>query len=235
MLAALHPATSNPSRMVNYTTFENRYDFDTLTFPVSLHAITPFAKRNGISINVYAIEGAKRVIFPLGVTESPIDGKHIDLLMHELGGIQHYSAIRNFSRLVSGQTGSHQHAIYCCRKCLHGCTSASKLKEHTRLCMYSQCTEFPRDTRCRFTNIHKQLTAPFVVYADFESVLKPLSDCDTTQGVEIGTTSITAYQEHVACSFSYKIVSSILPDFNKPIVYYRGEDAAEGIYLRATA
>ena len=104
VLAALHPATSNPSRMVNYTPFENRYDFDTLTFPVSLQAITPFAKRNGISINVYAIEGAKRVIFPLCVTESPIDGKHIDLLMHGLGGIQHYSAIRNFSRLVSRQT-----------------------------------------------------------------------------------------------------------------------------------
>ena len=193
VLAALHPATVNPSRMTNYTPFENRYDFDTLTFHVSLQAIAPFAKRNDISINVYVVEGDKRVIFPLCVTEKPIDGKHVDLLIHELRGIQHYSAIRNFNRLFSGQVSNNQHAICCCRKCLHGCTSTSKLDEHTRLCMYSQRTEFPRDARCRFTNIHIQLPAPFMVYADFESVLKPLSDCDTTQGAEIGTaTSTTA-------------------------------------------
>ena len=27
--------------------------------------------------------------------------------------------------------------------------------------------------------------------------------------------------------YSYKIVSSVIPDFNKPIVWYRGPDAAE--------
>ena len=76
--------------------------------------------------------------------------------------------------------------------------------------------------------VGKQLVAPFVVYADFESVLKPISDCDTTHGVEIGAeSSTTAYQEHEACSFAYKIVSSVDPDFNRPIVWYRGEDAAE--------
>ena len=31
----------------------------------------------------------------------------------------------------------------------------------------------------------------------------------------------------MACSFSYKIVSSVILDFNKPIVWYRGEDAAD--------
>ena len=51
---------------------------------------------------------------------------------------------------------------------------------------------------------------------------------DTTQGVEEeGKTPIVPYQEHIACSFAYKIVSSVVPDFNKPIVWYRGEDAAD--------
>ena len=67
-----------------------------------------------------------------------------------------------------------------------------------------------------------------MVYVDFESVLKPLNDIDTTQGVEIGTeSSTTASQEHVACSFAYKIVSSVDPSFSRPLVLYRGEDAAE--------
>ena len=60
------------------------------------------------------------------------------------------------------------------------------------------------------------------------SVLKPLSDMDTTQGVkEEGKPSIVPYQEHIACSFAYKIVSSVVPDFNKPIVWYRCEDAVD--------
>ena len=38
-----------------------------------------------------------------------------------------------------------------------------------------------------------------------------------------GKPSIVPYQEHIACSFAYKIVSSVVPDFDKPIVWYRGE------------
>ena len=74
--------------------------------------------------------------------------------------------------------------------------------------MHVQLAKFPNDPRCRFTNIQKQLPAPFVVYADFEYVLKRFSDMDTTHGVEeVGKPSIVPYQEHIACSFAYKIVS----------------------------
>ena len=90
--------------------------------------------------------------------------------------------------------------------------------------MHVQLAKFPIDPQCRFTNIQKQLPAPFIVYVDFESVLKPLSGIDTTQRVEEeGKPSIVPFQEHIACSFAYKIMSSVVPDFNKP----RGEDAAD--------
>ena len=60
------------------------------------------------------------------------------------------------------------------------------------------------------------------------SLYLPLSDCDTTQGVEIGEeSSTTPYHAHVACSYAYKIVSSVDPDFSRPLVMYRREDAAE--------
>ena len=38
--------------------------------------------------------------------------------------------------------------------------------------MVDRKTVFPADTNVQFTNIAKQLKAPFVVYADFESVLE---------------------------------------------------------------
>ena len=123
-LAGLHPATDNPERMENYLPYANLYDFSNLNYSVPLSSITPCAAKNGISINVYAIEDGKRIIYPLCVTDKPVDGKHVDLLMHEANVIHHYSTIRNFSRLVSGQLSNYQHNIYSCKKCLHACTSA---------------------------------------------------------------------------------------------------------------
>ena len=67
--------------MENYLPYVNLYDFSNLNYPVPLSSITPFAATNGISINVYAVEDGKRVVFPLCVTDAPVDGKHVDLLM----------------------------------------------------------------------------------------------------------------------------------------------------------
>ena len=74
-----------------------------------------------------------------------------------------------------------------------------------------------------------QLPAPFVVHADFESILKPLNEgVDVTQGVETGIESSShVFQEHIPCSFAHKIVSSVDPDFSQALVLCRGEDAAE--------
>ena len=50
-----------------------------------------------------------------------------------------------------------------------------------------------KDPRCRFTNIQKQLTAPFVIYADFESVIQRVDEAmDTTQGAAVGDDEPTA-------------------------------------------
>ena len=142
---------------------------------------------------------------------------------------QHYSTIRNFSRLISGKLSNHGHAIYCCKKCLHAYSTIELLAVHAVDCCHVQRTKFPLDPRCHFTNIQKQLSAPFVVCADFESILKPVIEgVDVTQGVSTGTaSSTTVYQEHVPCSFAYKVVSSVDPDFSRPLVMYRGEDAAD--------
>ena len=76
----------------------------------------------------------------------------------------------------------------------------------------------PSYPRGRFTNIQKQLPAPFVVYADFESIIKPVNeDADVTQGVDTESSS-HIFQEHIPCSLVYKIVSSVNPDFSRPLV-----------------
>ena len=54
------------------------------------------------------------------------------------------------------------------------------------------------------------------MYADFESILKPENeDVDVTQGVDTGIESSSHdFQEHIPCSFAYKIVGSVDPDFS---------------------
>ena len=58
---------------------------------------------------------------------------------------------------------------------------------------------------------------------------------DTTQGAAVGDDEPTAvsgpFQEHLPCSFAYKLVSNVVPDFSRPLVSYRGEDDGE-IFVR---
>ena len=126
VLAGLHPASLEPK-----LAYVDKYDFSTLSYPVPLSSIAPFAARNGISINVYAVEDGKNVVFPLCVTDNVVKCKHVDLLLHEMGGIQHYSTIRNFNRLVSTQLSNHHRAVYCCKKCLHAYSSSKLLEKHS--------------------------------------------------------------------------------------------------------
>ena len=70
-----------------------------------------------------------------------------------------------------------------------------------------------------FESYSKQIPVPFKSFADFECKLR---------GVESYEGSYTKrYHDHVPCSFAYKVVS-IDDRFIKPIVVYRGENAAYG-------
>ena len=68
-----------------------------------------------------------------------------------------------------------------------------------------------------------------MVYADFDSIQKPVDeDVDITQGVEVcGESSSHVFQEHITCSFAYQVVSSVDPNFLRPLAMHTGEDAAE--------
>ena len=66
-------------------------------------------------------------------------------------------------------------------------------------------------------NYFKQIPVPFKIYADFECNLR---------GVESYEGSYTKkYQDHVPCSFAYKVVC-INNKFSKPILVFRGENVA---------
>ena len=131
-----------------------------------------------MSINVYGVDDDSEVIYPLCISSK---------LVPERDGVQHYTTITNLSRLAGRQLGNHGHTVHCCRCCLHAYSSQELLDANALNCCHVQRTKFPKDPRCRFTNIQKQLLVPFVVYADFESILPQVGDeaMGTTQGVAV--------------------------------------------------
>ena len=172
-----------------------------------------FATTNNMTINVYGVDTDRKVIYPLRVSSTLVPDRQVDLLLFKRNGIQHY---------ISSQMSNHGHTVYCCKQCLRAYKTQELLDAHATDYCQAQRTKFPDDPRCRFTNIQKQLLAPFVVYADFESILNPDDkDVDTTQGVEVGgESSSLIFQEYIPCSSAYKVVSSVDPNFSRPLVIY---------------
>ena len=225
----MQPVDADGDRMSQYTEHVGKYDFSSLHSPVPLSSVDSFATANNMSINMYGIDDDKKVIYPFRVSFTLVPDRHVDLLVFDRNGIQHYTTNRNFSRLVSSQMSNHGHTVSCCKQWLHAYSTQGLLDAHAVDCCHAQRTKYPDDPKCRFTNIQKQLPAPFVVYADFVSILKPVGKgVDTTQAVEVGgESSPHVFQEHIPYSFAYQVVSNVDTNFSRPLVMYRGEDAAE--------
>jgi len=65
-------------------------------------------------------------------------------------------------------------------------------------------TELPKEgeNKVKFKNHQKQMKAPFVVYADFESLIRKIRGCTKKGQATIKT------EVHQPCGFSYLIVRS---------------------------
>ncbi|XP_030764719.1 uncharacterized protein LOC115888968 isoform X2 [Sitophilus oryzae] len=147
----------------------------------------------------------------------------------------HYCWIKNLSRLVSSQINSHQHKLYFCDGCLLHFSSAHALVLHQNHDCNHVYTSIPSVThkldkygKCvpenilKFENIEKQLRVPFVVYADFESILKPIATVAPSSTKSYTLKSV----KHEPYSFAYLIKCSFDDSFSK-FETYRGKDAAK--------
>ena len=187
-----------------------------------------------MSTNVYGVDDDNERIYPLRVSSTVVPDRHVDLLLFERDSVHHYTSIRNFGRLVGRQLSNHGYTVHCCRRCLHAYTCQELLDAHAVDSCHSEKTNFPKDPRYRFTNIQKQLLAPFVVYADIDSIIHRVDEheaMDTTQGVAVGGDELAQaaglFQEQLPCSFAYKLVSNVVPESSRRLVSYRGDDAGE--------
>ena len=67
----------------------------------------------------------------------------------------------------------------------------------------------------KFKNYERKIMSPFVIYADFESILVPENN-GKKNPEEFFTNK---YQKHIACSYGYKLVC-VDDKFSKPFKTY---------------
>ena len=108
----------------------SKYDFSSLHFPVPLSSVGSLTSANNMSINVYGVDDDKDVIYPLHVSSTLVSDRHVDLLLFERNGIQHYTTIKNFSSLVNSQVSNHDDTIYFRKQCLHAYSTQELLNAH---------------------------------------------------------------------------------------------------------
>ena len=95
----------NPQRVSNLRNFTDSYDWSGLEFPVSTKDIRKFETRNDVSVNVLAVEG-RDIYFYRELGRMGPQNREINLLLISEDGINHYTAIKSLSRLLSSKNSN---------------------------------------------------------------------------------------------------------------------------------
>lgn len=201
ILACLHPAEHNPQRFRQYRRFAHLYDFSGVEKICKIENIRIFELKNEVSVSVYTIAG--KSIIPLRVSRDRKEN-HANLLLYK----EHYYPIRDFNKLCA--RGGDEWRRHWCDNCLCGFREKSILEKHIADCykFSPQRIELPMKQCVKFDQYHKMLKSPFVIYADFETLV-------------VKKNGNTSYEP---CSFGLIVV-----DWRGEIIkhmFFRGRDSA---------
>ena len=205
VLRALNPKNKNTERIDN--DLKNKVDtlnMEGIQYPVSLRAIDRFEHLNPeISITVLGYNKDDKV-YPLKVSKYTGCEYDIVLLLIKDGEKSHYCLVKNISALLSSQINNHKGARYYCLNCFNSFKSPDSLDKHKEYCYNNECVKIsmpPQNTFLRFKNFRYSEKAPFAIYADFESLIKPMDNCDP----DPNRSYTKKYQKHEPISFCYYI------------------------------
>ena len=212
---------NNPERISKLKRFEKDFDWSGIEFPVSVKDIKKFEFRNQISINLLVIEDKQMYICRKGGNYEHT----VNLMLITGNNRKHYVAIKSFSRLLSSQNTKHKVKEYFCMNCLQGFNEESSRDEHVDSCVNNESVkvEMPhRNPIVQYSDDQFQLNVPFIMYADFESILEPIQGLENNPRIS----STRGIKNHVPSGwcirseFAYGKVEN-------PLKLYHGEDCVK--------
>ena len=213
LLSALHPVGSNPHRVSKYKQYENELNFAGVGFPTPLSQMPKVEQLNNLAINVFGYS-KQAGIHPLYLSKDHTRDPINLLMITEVKDgktISHYCWIRDFNRLCFNQNKHHGKTFFCTR-CISPHCSEQTLSDHLIYCRGVDAPPchavFPEVNlesmylpETKFRHFQNMIKAPYVVYADTESIIRPT----TTPTTNSNTTQTS---EHVPCSYFYIVVRS---------------------------
>ena len=207
VLRALYPTDKNPQRIDKHLkSKEYTLNMDGITYPVDFRGIDKFEKQNPeISITVLGYNEDEKV-YPLKLSKYTGCEHDIILLLIKDGNNSHYCLVKNISALLYSQINKHKEKRHFCLNCFNGFNTPESLNKHKEYCYNNECVKInmpPTGSFLEFKNFVHSEKAPFAIYADFESLIKPLDVCDP----DPNKSYTKKYQKHEPVSFCYYIKS----------------------------
>lgn len=220
ILGSIYSNVKNSNRACSYNAFLGTLKYDFMQFPVKLSQIQSFEHKNEISVNVFGLIKVKRqnhIVkpFPMYVTTTEYS-RIVNLLLYN----GHYMLIRNIHGFMRPFVG--KKTRYFCCKCLLSFSNKRAYNKHKQIdCregyFKGQCYTVPeKGSTIKFRNLERQIKAPFVVYADFETYHHKFFD---TIRKGKGTKLMS---EQRLLAFGAKFVCKCIK-FSKPLYLYVGE------------
>ena len=157
-----------------------------------------------------------------------MDREHIiRLMLIEKNGVKHYCLVKNKSRLLSSQVSKHNWKKYFCDRCLNPFWCEQSLNKHLEYCRNHEAvkTDMPKKDNniLKFENYYKGERLQFIIYADTESLNKPIQTCEA----DPEKSYTKKYQKHEPISFSYYLKCFDDNVFKPRLRSYTGEDAMQ--------
>ena len=212
VLRALNPKKEHPERIDgDLKSKENTLNMEGIDYPVNIKGhIKRFEKQNpDISLSVLGYSKDEK-IYPLRRSKHDMKNKRkyniILLLIKDENNNSHYCLVKDESALLSSQVNKRKGKLYFCLNCLNGFDTMEKLEKHKEYCDEEESIKInmPKPgTYIKFLNFLYSEKAPFAIYADFESLLKPLETCKP----DPNKSYTLKYQKHEPLSFRYFIKS----------------------------
>ena len=201
--------------------YENEFDWSGMSFPVSTKDINKFKTRNRIGINVLALNGKTPYICRKGSDYE----RTVNLMIIEDGEKKHYVAIKSLERLLSMNNSKHKESQHFCNNCLQGFFNISSRDNHYEYCRSNESVRIEMPTRnpiVSYSNGQNQFKVPFVMYADFESILEPI-DGPSNDPAQSSTRGVNVHKPSGWCLHSKFAYGKV----KKPTIQYRGPDCVD--------
>ena len=209
-----NPVTKNAERITYLLRRQcTEFDWSNISFPVSWKDIDRFERNNDISVNVLGLVG--KDIVTLRKTKEKKD-RHVILFKLQTSKTSHFALVKNLNRLWFGIDSKHRSQRHVCDDCLNSFASEKSFQQHQEFCVHDGVRAVlpPEKSTMGFRKIEAATAVDFVIYADFESILKPVSFFIGEKTKQI--------QHHIPCSFCFLPVSRIGIPFSP--VLFRGNE-----------